>query len=130
MLDEFKKFILKGNVVDLSTGVIIGAAFGGIVKAFTDGIVQPLINKMFIVLTGAEAKQDMSYKLMGLFDVGMIFSSILNFLIVAAVVFFLIVKPMNKILEMMKAKEQAAPPPPPSTSEVLLTEIRDLLAKR
>ena len=43
MLDEFKKFIFKGNVVDLSTGVIIGAAFGGIVKAFTDGIVQPLL---------------------------------------------------------------------------------------
>jgi len=123
MLDEFKKFIFKGNVVDLATGVIIGAAFGGIVKAFTDGIVQPLLG---LVLGNVKPGEPVR---LGIFDVGMVFSATLNFLIVAAVVFFLIVKPMNHIMSLMKAKEVAAPPPPPTPTEVLLTEIRDALKK-
>ena len=123
MLDEFKKFILKGNVVDLSTGVIIGAAFGGIVKAFTDGIVQPLLG---LILGNAKPGDPVR---LWIFDIGMVFSATLNFLIVAAVVFFLIVKPMNHILAMMKAKEAAASPPGPTPTEALLTEIRDALKK-
>lgn len=123
MLDEFKKFILKGNVVDLSTGVIIGAAFGGIVKAFTDGIVQPIIG---YCLDSKDLNQPIR---LGIFDIGMVVSATLNFLIVAAVVFFLIIKPMNYVMAMMKAKEEAAPPPAPTPTEVLLTEIRDLLKK-
>jgi large conductance mechanosensitive channel len=123
MLDEFKKFIFKGNVVDLSTGVIIGAAFGDIVKAFTDGIVKPLINK----LGGGTA--EVKYFLFGVFDVGTLISAVFNFLIVAAVVFFLIVKPMNHAMTIMKSKEAAAPPPGPTPTEALLTEIRDALKK-
>ncbi len=123
MLDEFKKFILKGNVVDLSTGVIIGAAFSGIVKAFTDGIVQPIIGYF---LDSKDLNQPIR---LGIFDIGMVISAILNFLIVAAVVFFLIIKPMNYVMAMMKAKEEAAPPPGPTPTEVLLTEIRDALKK-
>jgi len=119
MLSEFQKFVLKGNVVDLSTGVIIGAAFGEIVKAFSTGIVSPLLS-----LLGG--KPDVSLKV-GIFDLGVVISSVLGFLITAAVVFFVIIKPTNKLMALVTAKEAAAPPAAPPASEILLTEIRDLL---
>lgn len=125
MINEFKKFILKGNVVDLSTGVIIGASFGEIVKAFTTGIVNPLLS-----LLGG--KPDVSLKIAlgkATLDLGSVISAALGFLITAAVVFFVIVKPINKLVAMTTAKEAAAPPPGPTTTEVLLTEIRDALKK-
>lgn len=123
MLDEFKKFILKGNVVDLSTGVIIGAAFGNIVAAFTKGIVEPLIKL-------ASGGKDPNVTLpLGPFDLGVIINAIIGFLITAAVIFFVIVKPVNKLMSMMKKKEEEAPPAPPAANIVLLTEIRDLLKK-
>lgn len=122
MLNEFKKFILKGNVVDLSTGVIIGAAFSEIVKAFTTGIVNPLLS-----LLGG--KPDVSLKI-GNFDPGIVMSAVLGFLITAAVVFFVIVKPVNKLMDLMKAREATAAPPAPGPQEILLTEIRDLLKNR
>ena len=125
MIEEFKKFILKGNVVDLSTGVIIGASFGEIVKAFTTGIVNPLLS-----LLGG--KPDVSLKIdlgKATLDLGSVISATLGFLITAAVVFFVIVKPINKLVAMTTAKEAAAPPPGPTTTEVLLTEIRDALKK-
>lgn len=123
MFDEFKRFIFKGNVVDLSTGVIIGTAFSGIVKAFTDGIVNPLINLM----TGSD-KPEVEW-MVGALNLGVVISAAINFLIVAAIVFFLIVKPMNKVLAIMKAQEAAAPPAPPAADVVLLAEIRDLLKR-
>ncbi len=122
MIGEFKKFVLKGNVVDLSTGVIIGAAFGEIVKAFTGGIVNPLLS-----LIGG--KPDVSLKVW-IFDLGIVISAMLGFLITAAVVFFVIVKPVNKLIDLTKAKEAAAPPAAPPAQEVLLAEIRDLLKNR
>ena len=121
MIQEFKKFILKGNVVDLATGVIIGAAFGKIVEAFTKGVVEPLIK----VMSGS-TKPDVALQV-GVFDLGLIISAVINFLIVAATVFFLIVKPVNKLISLMQAKEAAAPPPGPTLTETLLTEIRDAL---
>jgi large conductance mechanosensitive channel len=121
MLKEFKNFILKGNVIDLSTGVIIGAAFGGIVKAFTDGIITPLLS-----LIGGDPKVPLK---LWIFDAGMVISAILSFIITAAVVFFVIIKPANKLLAMMKKEEAAAPPAAPAADIVLLTEIRDLLKK-
>lgn len=156
MLNEFKQFILKGNVIDLSTGVIIGAAFTGIVTAFTKGIVEPLLAlfgggpspKLTIPLRetaiqvaklGADGKQVMENgqpvtetvrKLIEL-DLGGIIGAVISFLITAAVVFFVIIKPMNKLMVMMKKQKQeaAAPPPAPAADIVLLTEIRDLLKK-
>ena len=157
MLNEFKKFILKGNVVDLSTGVIIGAAFTGIVTAFTKGIVEPILAlfgggpspKLTIPLrdsiievakVGADGKPVMENgqpvmetvkKLIEL-DLGGIIGAVISFLITAAVVFFVIIKPMNKLMSMMKKEEAAAPPPAPPAPPadiVLLTEIRDLLKK-
>ena len=121
MLNEFKKFILKGNVVDLSTGVIIGAAFSEIVKAFSTGIVNPLLS-----LLGGQP--DVTLKV-GIFDLGIVISAALGFLITAAVVFFVIVKPINKLIELSKAQEAAAPPSGPTPTETLLTEIRDALKK-
>jgi len=145
MIDEFKKFIFKGNVVDLSTGVIIGAAFGGIVTAFTKGIVEPILSllgkgpepdlkipivKKMVEVTskaadGTETKE-MVEKLIQL-DLGLIIGAVISFLITAAVVFFVIVKPMNKLVAMAnKPKEPEAPAEPPADIK-LLGEIRDLL---
>lgn len=123
MLSEFKKFILKGNVVDLSTGVIIGAAFGNIVGAFTKGIVDPLIKK----LSGG-SDPNISLQVW-IFDLGLVINALIGFLITAAVIFFVIVKPANRLMTLMRKEEAAAPPPPPPAEVQLLTEIRDLLKK-
>jgi large conductance mechanosensitive channel len=121
MLTEFKNFILKGNVIDLSTGVIIGASFGTIISAFTKGIVEPLIG-----LLGGNPKVGLT---VWIFDLGLIISAIIGFLITAAVIFFVIVKPANALMARMKKAEAAAPPAAPPAQEVLLAEIRDLLKK-
>lgn len=120
MLDEFKKFIFKGDVVALSTGVIIGGAFGKIVEAFTIGFVNPLIGKLV-------GKPEFNIKLW-IFDLGLILTALFLFLITAAVVFFFIVKPANAMKARLLKEEAAAPPAPPA-DVVLLTEIRDLLRK-
>ena len=145
MIDEFKKFIFKGNVVDLSTGVIIGAAFSGIVNAFTKGIVEPILSlfgkgpnpdlKIPIMKKAVEVVEKnaageevktMVDKLIAL-DLGLIIGALISFLITAAVVFFVIVKPMNKVIALAnKPKEPAAPAEPPADIK-LLTEIRDLM---
>jgi large conductance mechanosensitive channel len=151
MLNEFKKFILKGNVVDLSTGVIIGAAFTGIVGAFTKGIVEPILAllgrgpnpdlKIPIMRRDVEVMEKNAAgeevatvvnKLIEL-DLGIIIGAAISFLITAAVVFFVIIKPMNKLIAITNRKEAAAagvaePEPTPADIQ-LLTEIRDLLKK-
>lgn len=123
MLNEFKKFILKGNVVDLSTGVIIGAAFGAIVASFTAGVVEPLLK-----LIGGSPEVTLGFELAdGVYlDLGLIISATIRFLITAAVVFFVIIKPVNRFSDMLK-KEEVKNPPPPAADVQLLTEIRDLL---
>ena len=128
MLNEFKKFILKGNVVDLSTGVIIGAAFGGIVTAFTKGIVEPLLK-----LSGAADAQTagLAWEIKPgvVIDLNIVLGSVINFLITAAVIFFVIIKPVNKLMSLMKKEEAPAEPAAPPADIQLLTEIRDLLKK-
>lgn len=121
MLTEFKNFILKGNVIDLSTGVIIGASFGKIVEAFTTGVVTPILS-----LIGGDSKVGLK---VGIFDLGLIISAVIGFVITAAVIFFIIIKPANALMAKMKKAEAAAPPAAPPAQEVLLTEIRDLLKK-
>lgn len=137
MLKEFKDFIARGNVLDLAVAVIIGAAFGAIVTSFVNDIIMPPIGMilgnvdfadLFIDLSGgsyatlAEAQEAGAATI----NYGQFINSIINFLIVAYVI-FLIVRSVNK----MKKEEEAAPPPPPepSAEEKLLTEIRDLLKK-
>jgi large conductance mechanosensitive channel len=121
MLNEFKQFILKGDVVSLSTGVIIGGAFGKIVDGFTGGIVKPLLG-----LLGGDP--DVALKLW-VFDLGMVINSIIAFLITAAIIFFVIVKPMNALMSKMKKEAPAAPPAGPTPTEALLAEIRDSLKR-
>jgi len=120
IVSEFKEFILKGNAISLAVGVLIGAAFGKFVTAVTEGIINPLLNL-------AGGNPDIPLKLW-VFDVGMVINSIISLLITGAILFFIFVRPMNHL----QKKEAAAPTvePTPSKEETLLTEIRDLLAKR
>jgi large conductance mechanosensitive channel len=139
MLQEFKKFALRGNVVDLAVGVIIGVAFGKIVESLVNDIIMPVIGRIaggldftnyFIGLTQASsqaATYDAAKKAGAALGYGTFITVAINFVIVAFVL-FLIIRGMNR----MTKQEQAAPaaPPPPSREEVLLTEIRDLLKAR
>lgn len=134
MLDEFKKFALRGNVVDLAVGVIIGAAFGAIVNSLVADVIMPVIGAIsggldfsnyFIPLSKnvtaaslVEAKKQGAVLAWGSF-----LTLVINFAIIAWVL-FLIIRGMNKMLKKEKAEE---PPPAPSKEEVLLTEIRDIL---
>ena len=130
MLQGFKAFISRGNVIDLAVAVIIGAAFGAIVTATVDHIVNPLIGAF--VPTGDLSSWVLTFP--GLFakvnfGIGAIISAIINFLAVAAVVYFALVMPMNKLAERRAAKLGVAEDEPAApTQEELLAEIRDLLA--
>lgn len=125
MLEEFKKFIFKGDVVALATGVIIGAAFGKIVSALTEGIVNPLLS-MF----GGGAEVSLGFSVGETrFDLGIIISAIISFLITSAVIFFFLVKPAQAMMARVKKAEAPAAPPPTPEDIKLLTEIRDLLRK-
>jgi large conductance mechanosensitive channel len=139
MLKEFKEFALKGNVVDLAVGVVIGGAFGKIVDSLVGDIIMPVIGAIggadfssyFVRLAsaGPETGGYAQLKEAGvpMLGYGQFITVAINFLIIAWVL-FLVVKGMNSL----KKKEAAAPaaPPPPPAQEVLLGEIRDLLAKR
>jgi large conductance mechanosensitive channel len=132
MLEEFKKFALRGNVADLAIGVIIGAAFGAIVNSLVADILSPIIGALtggfdfsnyFIALSSrvtadslAEAKKQGAVLAWGSFV-----TLVINFIIIAWVL-FLVVKLMNRMM-----RSEAAKPPAPTRQEELLTEIRDLL---
>jgi large conductance mechanosensitive channel len=117
MLKGFRDFIARGNVIDLAVGVIIGAAFSGIVDSLTKDVITPLI-----AMVGGQP--DFSAVKLGPMAVGNFLNTIVNFLIKAAGLYFLIVLPFNRFA----AKMAAAPPPTPT--ETLLREIRDALVKR
>lgn len=124
LLDEFKAFITKGNIIDMAIGVIIGGAFSGLVTSLLDNIISPIlgffsyggINGFSITLWKAELR------------IGAFVMDVVNFLIMAAVV-FLIMKAVTTLIAKMKKQQEAAPPAPakPTKEEELLTEIRDLL---
>lgn len=124
MLKEFKAFAIKGNVVDLAIGVVIGAAFGKIVSSLIDDVITPLILKP--ALEAAHLTKLEELTVFGTVKYGVFLSSVLNFVIVAFVL-FLIVKGVNAARRKEEAKP-AAPAPPPEDIK-LLTEIRDLLKK-
>jgi large conductance mechanosensitive channel len=137
MLKEFREFALKGNMVDLAIGVIIGAAFGGLVQSIVTDILMPIIglvtggvdfSQIFVQLKGAPAATlEEARKNGSTLAYGNFITLLINFLIVAWVL-FMVVKAMNR----MKRQPPPAPatPPAPSREEVLLKEIRDLLALR
>lgn len=132
-LDEFKKFVMRGNVIDLAVGVVIGAAFGKIVASLVSDIVMPPLglliggldfSDLFITLKGpsgfatvAEAQKAGAVTL----NYGLFINTIVQFTIVAFAI-FVVIKQVNRLHK----KEEAAPPPPPK-QEVLLEEIRDIL---
>jgi len=124
MLKEFKAFAMRGNVVDLAVGVIIGGAFGKIVGSFIEDVITPMLLKP--ALEAANLSQLSELTIFGTVKYGNFLSAVINFIIVAFVL-FLIIKGMNA----SKKKEAAAPaaPAPPPADVVLLTEIRDLLKK-
>jgi large conductance mechanosensitive channel len=127
LISEFKTFALKGNVMDLAVGVIIGAAFSKIVSSLVNDIFMPFAG-MFI---GGNSFENWVITLPQFFNkaepvkmnIGLFINTVIEFLILAGIV-FIFVKLMNKLL---KKKEETAPPPAPSNEEVLLAEIRDLL---
>ena len=127
-LDEFKKFISKGNVIDLAVGVIIGGAFTKIVTSLVENIITPLLS----VVTGKVNIADLSVTITDelVIPYGMFLQAIIDFLLIAICVFAM-VKAINKVREKFEKKEEAeAAPPEPSKEEVLLTEIRDILKEK
>lgn len=123
MLKEFKEFAMRGNVVDLAIGVIIGGAFGKIVSSLIEDVITPLLLKP--ALEAANLSKIEELTIMGGVKYGMFLSALINFIIIAFVL-FLIVKGINST----KKKEVPAPAAPAGpTQEELLAEIRDLLKK-
>ena len=136
-LQDFKEFINKGNVLGLAVGVIIGGAFSTITTSLTNDIIMPLVS----IFLGGVDFSSMTIALPTFYDLaedaapntlnyGSFISAIINFIILALVV-FCIVKAVNGTMDKAKKKKEAAPPDPPepSAEEKLLTEIRDLLKK-
>ena len=135
-IQEFKEFALKGNVMDMAVGVIIGAAFGNIVSSLTDDFINPLIASIggaeiagkiklpWVDYTGLDSEAVTALCL----NYGHFITTIINFLIMAFCI-FLMVKAFNKLMSIVKKKEAEKPAEPPK-EEVLLTEIRDLLKEQ
>ncbi len=131
MMKEFKEFAMRGNVMDMAIGIIIGAAFGKIISSFVNDVIMPPIgmllgnmdfSKLTIVLKeGAEGVEPILIKY------GIFVNTIIDFIIIALVIFF-VIKAMNRMKR--KEEEKPAEPPKPPAEEVLLTEIRDLLKTR
>ncbi|MDA9406298.1 large conductance mechanosensitive channel protein MscL [Bradyrhizobium sp. CCBAU 45384] len=136
MLEEFKKFAMRGNVIDLAVGVIIGAAFGAIVTSLVGDIIMPVIGAVtggldfsnYYLPLSSKVQAGLSYadakKQGAVLGWGQFLTVALNFIIIAFVL-FLAIRGINKL----KKEEPAAPPPGPSPEVKVLTEIRDLLRK-
>ncbi|MBX7045426.1 MAG: large-conductance mechanosensitive channel protein MscL [Ignavibacteria bacterium] len=136
LFKEFKEFTMRGNVLDLAVGVIIGAAFGKIVSAFVDKVIMPPIGIILgkvnfadlkIVLQTAVTQGDKIISPEVAIGYGAFLQTIIDFVIIAFCIFMVL-----KAYNLSRKKEEAAPPPPPAPTkeEVLLTEIRDLLKNK
>lgn len=127
MLKGFRDFIMRGNVVDLAIAVVIGAAFTGIVTQLTKSFIEPLIK-----LVGGGGVKGGAFVINGVpFDWAGFINAIVNFLIVAAVLYFLIVVPMNKVITRRQRGQTTDAAPAPVPEDIaLLQEIRDLLKSK
>lgn len=143
MLKEFKEFAIKGNVVDLAVGVILGGAFGGIVNSLVKDVIMPPVGllvggvnfgDLFVVLkAGAKAAPPYATPALAAeagavtLNLGLFINTLINFLIVGLSMFFVV-----KVINRLRRQPEPPPPPPPAPSrqEVLLQEIRDLLSQR
>jgi large conductance mechanosensitive channel len=131
MMQEFKSFAMRGNVVDMAVGIIIGGAFGKIVASFVNDVIMPPIGMLIggvdfsdLALTLKEAVGEAPAVMI---NYGAFIQTLVDFTIIAFAI-FLAVKAMNNLKK--KEEEKPAAPPAPSKEEVLLTEIRDLLKER
>ncbi len=139
MLKEFKEFAMRGNLIDMAVGVVMGAAFGKVVSGFVDGMVMPLVGKLtsgvdfkdmkLVIQDGVAETTDTAGNVVAAvpevaIQYGSFITTIIDFTIVAFAV-FMVIKAINKA----KKTEPAPPPPGPSNEEKLLTEIRDALKK-
>lgn len=133
LFTEFRNFLFKGNLIDMAVGIVIGGAFGGLVKSFLDKIMLPFIAAITSVAgkegeKATDAMAKLSTDVNGVnIPWGEFLAELINFVVLGAVVFFVIVKVIGALV---KAKDQPPPPALPTKEEVLLTEIRDLLAKQ
>jgi len=124
LIDEFKKFALKGNVIDLAVGVIIGAAFGKIIDSLVKHLIMPALG---VLLPGEQGYLGWKLLIAGKeIPYGLFVGEVLNFLIVALALFIIIVKFLGWVMK-AKKEEAAAPAPVPTREQELLTEIRELL---
>jgi large conductance mechanosensitive channel len=125
MIKGFKDFIMRGNVVDLAVGIVIGAAFTTVVTSFTNGFLKPLIQLM-----GGNTTATAGTKRVGdvVFDYATFINAVITFLLTAAVLYFLVVYPLNRLAERRRRGEEP-PPATPSEEIRLLTEIRDALVR-
>lgn len=125
MFNEFKDFAVRGNVVDMAVGIIIGGAFSSIVSSFIEHVITPLLLNPALEKAGADRLEELT--VLGNVQYGMFLSAVMSFILVAFVL-FLFIKGLNST----KKKEEAAPaaPPEPSNEEKLLSEIRDLLKQK
>jgi large conductance mechanosensitive channel len=124
LLEEFKNFAFKGNVIDLAIGVIIGGAFGSLVKSLVDNIIMPLVS---LVIPAEHGYQDWAITIGAkVIPYGKFLGDVVSFLILALALYFFIVKFLGIL---MRAKKDA-PPPPPTKDQELLMDIRDLLKQQ
>lgn len=125
MFKEFKEFAVRGNVVDMAVGIIIGGAFGTIVTSFIEHVITPLLLNPALQKTGADKLEELT--ILGNVQYGMFLSAVMSFILIAFVLFLFI-----KGINLAKKKEEEAPvaPPAPSNEEKLLVEIRDLLKNK
>ena len=122
VVQEFREFVLRGNLVDLAVAVVLGAAFGAVVTSLVSDIITPLI----AALGGQPDFAALTFRIGdGVFRYGDFLNALLSFLIIAAVLFFFVVKPMNALLARAKFADEEPAAPAPDVQ--LLTEIRDLL---
>ena len=118
----FKDFVLRGNVVDLAVGVIIGAAFGGIVDSVAKDVITPILGML-------GGQPDFSAIKAGPIAIGNFINAVIAFVIKAVIVYFVIVKPFTAMMERLKPAPAPSGPPPTPPDVVLLTEIRDILRR-
>ncbi|MFY1587449.1 large conductance mechanosensitive channel protein MscL [Micromonospora sp. WMMD734] len=128
MLKGFKDFIMRGNVVDLAVGVVIGAAFTGVVTQLTKSFLEPLVRVVIVLITGQkDGLKGSTPEFRGIpFDWIAFVNAAITFMLTAAALYFLVVYPMNRLAERRKRGEEP-PPAAPSEEVKLLTEIRDAL---
>jgi large conductance mechanosensitive channel len=127
VLEEFKQFLLRGNVIDLAVAIVLGVAFGAVVTSLVEDIITPIIAAIF----GKPDFSNLTFTINGsVFRYGDFLNAVIAFLAVAAAIFFFVVKPMNVLAARRAAGQEPEAEAAPTVDQQLLMEIRDLLSAR